>query len=570
MVDIPWDVIENDNAAAKRLSKKAGVPIVVAQLLLNRGVSTAEEVKMFLNPSLSDMHDPSLLPDMDIGVERLAKAVESGEKICIHGDYDVDGVTSTALLVRTLSALNANVEYRLPHRQKEGYGIKTAAVEELSANGVGVIVTCDCGITACDTVDRANELGIDVIVTDHHEPGLELPRAIAVINPKRADATYPFSELAGVGVAFKFAQGLVRKLGLNEESFISRFIDLAALGTVGDVVPLIGENRAIVTHGLKAIPASKKLGFQTMLRSTGLEGKPLTAYYLAFVLGPRINAVGRMHDATAALKLFLTRDETEARTLMVEMEQHNDDRRVEQTRILEEAIEQVESKDLSNLRVLILSSEKWNSGVVGIVASKIAERYTRPTIMLCRDDASGIGHGSARSIDGFNLLESLCHCGDLLTGFGGHTQAAGMSIQLDNLDAFEDKINKYAHEIIPAEALLPRVTAEIEIDAADITRELVDIIASMEPFGMGNPEPLFISRNLNVTQRQRVGDGSHLRLQVQGDGSSPINCIAFGMGDMANNIELGGSIDLCYSIRLNVYNGNESVQMIGKAIRSSN
>ena len=570
MIDIPWDVIENDEAAARRLSEEAGVPVIVAQLLLNRGVSTADEVKTFLNPLLSHLHDPSLLPDMEIGVDRLVRAVESGEKICVHGDYDVDGVTSTALLVRTLNALNANVEYRLPHRQKEGYGIRTAAVEELAANGVGVIVTCDCGITACDTVDRANELGIDVIVTDHHEPGPELPRALAVINPKRADATYPFTELAGVGVAFKFAQGLVRKLGLNEESFQSRFIDLAALGTVGDVVPLIGENRAIVTHGLKAIPASKKLGFQTMLRSTGLDGKPLSAYYLAFVLGPRINAVGRMDDASTALRLFLTRDETEAGTLMVEMEQHNNDRKVEQNRILEEAIEQAESKDLSNLRVLVLSSEDWNSGVVGIVASKIAERYIRPTILLCRDNASGIGHGSGRSIDGFNLLEGLYHCGDLLAGFGGHTQAAGLSIQLDNLDAFEDKINEYAHEIIPAEALIPKVTAEIEIDSTDITRELVDMLASMEPFGMSNPEPLFITRNLNVLQRQRVGDGSHLRLQVQGDGSSPVNCIAFGMGDMADNIELGGSIDLCYSIRLNVFNGNESVQMVGKAIRSSN
>ena len=569
MVDVPWEVIENDEAAARRLSEEAGVPVVVAQLLLNRGVSTSGEVEQFLNPSLAHLHDPSLLPDLDVGVERLAKAVESGEKICVHGDYDVDGVTSTALLVRTLRALNADVDYRLPHRKKEGYGIRTAAVEEIAGNGVGVIVTCDCGITACETVDRANELGIDVIVTDHHEPGPELPRAVAVINPKREDATYPFPELAGVGVAFKFAQGLVRKLGLNEESFQSRFIDLAALGTVGDVVPLVGENRTIVTHGLKAIPVSNKLGFQTMLKSTGLEGKPMTAYYLAFVLGPRINAVGRMDDASSALKLFLTRDEAEARTLMVEMERHNTERKVEQNRIFEEAVEQAESKDLSALRVLVLSSDSWNTGVVGIVASKIAEKYTRPAIIINRDDVSGFGHGSARSIDGFNMLEGLRHCHDLLAGYGGHTLAAGMSVQLDNLQAFEDKINEYALDMIPEEVLAPRVIAEVEINAADINRKLVDILALMEPFGMGNPEPLFITRNLNVLQRQRVGDGSHLRLQVQGKDASPISCIAFGMGDAADIIELGGSIDLCYSIRLNVYNGIESVQMIGKAIRLS-
>ncbi len=327
--DAPWTVAETDQILTDELATQLGVPRVIAHLLINRGIRTAEQATKFLNPSISDLHDPLLLPDLEAGVERLALAIKSGEKICIHGDYDVDGITSAALLVRTLKALKANVSHRLPHRHREGYGIKPVAVEEAVEQGVGLIVTCDCGITACETVEFANERGIDVIVTDHHEQCTELPRAVAVINPKRHDADYPFPELAGVGVALKLAQALVRHFGYNEDSFISKFVDLAALGTVADVVPLVGENRIIVKHGLEAIPKSRKVGLQTMLKSTGLFGKPLTTHSLGFILGPRINAAGRMDDASVALRLLLTADEKEACLLSSEMERLNRERRAD-------------------------------------------------------------------------------------------------------------------------------------------------------------------------------------------------------------------------------------------------
>jgi len=567
-MDIPWIAVECDEARAAGLASELGVSPIVARLLVIRGIVSAEEARAFFSPSLDQLHDPFLLPDMEVGVERVAAAMRDGEKICIHGDYDVDGVTSTALLVRTLRALKADVEYRVPHRHRDGYGVRREAVEQMSGNGCKVLITCDCGITACDSVRRAAELGIDVVVTDHHEPGAELPPAVAVINPKRLDASYPFPELAGVGVAFKFAQGLVRRLGHNEDAFISRFVDLTALGTVGDVVPLLGENRTIVKHGLEAIPSSKKIGLQTMLRATGLGGKPLTAYYLAFVLGPRINAVGRMDDATAALRLLLTSDATEAQSLAVEMERHNTDRKVEQDRVFAEAAGLVETKDLSRTRVLVLSMEGWNRGVVGIVASKICEAFGRPAILISRDEASGTGGGSARSVPPFNMIEGLRHCEGVLLRFGGHALAAGLGVELAKLDEFEEMINAYAEEAIPEEELLPRLEVDAELSASEITRVLADQIALMEPFGTANPEPLFVTRGLVVTQRQRVGDGSHLRLQVRGDGQAPVNCIAFRMGDLHDSIRLGGTIDLCYSIRLNVFNGTESVQLMAKEIRT--
>lgn len=565
--DIKWIVAEEDKALASQMAAEAGIPLIIARLLINRGVLTADEAIKFLTPKIEHLHDPYLLPDMERGVERLSAAIESSEKICVHGDYDVDGVTSTALLVRTLRAVNANVTYRLPHRQREGYGIKAATVEELAADDTRLIVTCDCGICAHDAIAKANESGIDVIVTDHHEPDSELPPALAVINPKRNDHHYPFTELAGVGVAFKFAQALVRKLGHSEESFQKGFLDLAALGTVGDVVPLHDENRAIVTHGLSAISRSKKIGLQTMLRHTNLAGKPVNAYMLGFVLGPRINAVGRMDDAAIALRLMLTKDESEAQELIRDMERQNADRKVEQERILAEAVAQAETKDLSHTSVLVLSSPDWNTGVIGIVAGRICEMFGRPAILIGRDEETGIGHGSARSIPEFNMIKGLSLCSGHLGRFGGHTLAAGLSIATTDIDRFEEAINQVATEMVPEEAFEPRIEMDAELNAADIDGELAEMITRLEPFGTGNPEPLFMTRDLAVIQRQKVGDGSHLKLVVQGKDAPPISCIAFKQGDMADHIDIGSRIEVCYHIRINEFNGNRSVQLTIKAIR---
>lgn len=566
-MDELWVVTECDEGAVARLASDADVSPVLARLFINRGLTTATAVREFLAPSLDALHDPFLLPDMQSAVDRLAAAVLNGELICIHGDYDVDGVTGAALLVRTLRALGANVAYRLPHRRREGYDIKAATVEELAGNGVRLIVTCDCGINAVEAVEKANELGVDVIVSDHHEPGADLPRAVAVVNPKRRDASYPFPELAGVGVAYKLAQALVIKLDSNEESFKAKFVDLVTLGTVADVVPLVGENRVFVKHGLESFATSRKTGIQSMLNLVNTSGKPLSTFMLSYVLAPRINAVGRMDDATKALELLLTQDEAEAAALVAEMERHNTDRKAEQERILREAVEQVEAKDLESCPVLVLSAEGWNTGVVGIAAGKICEQYARPTILLCRDESCGMGFGSARSTECFDILEALRQCDGLLHRYGGHCAAAGLSVDLANLEAFELAVNDYAAETLEPEELVPRIVLDAELSAGDISRQLADSLVQMEPFGVGNPEPLFLSRDMKVLDRQRVGDGSHLRLRVSGNGSGSLSCIGFGLGGLEDSLELGSSVDMCYAIRLNTYNGVESVQLVVKAIR---
>ena len=357
----PWVTLDCDEALAASLARDAGIPQALGRLLVNRGVATSDEAGRFLSPSLDNLHDPELLPDLEVGVNRVVQAIQAGEMVYVYGDYDVDGVTSAALLVRTLRALNVRVSYRLP-RRREGYDIKPSHVAEAAKLGARVIITCDCGIGAHDAAAAARKHGIDLIVTDHHVPGPELPAAVAVVNPKRADGAYPFPDLAGVGVALKFAQVLVRKLGHDDRAFLEKFLDLVALGTVGDVVPLLDENRALVRFGLDALPGSKKMGLQALLERSGLAGKRLTAHSLGYVLGPRINAVGRMDDAALALNLLLTKDRAEAGTLAGEMERCNSERRAEQERILEEATEQAESKDLDANRVLVLVGDGWNAG----------------------------------------------------------------------------------------------------------------------------------------------------------------------------------------------------------------
>jgi single-stranded-DNA-specific exonuclease len=569
MSDAEWILLECDESQVAELAAQAGLPRVVARLLVNRGITTAKEAQCFFDPSLEHFHDPFLLPDMDVAVNRLVRAVRSGEKICVHGDYDVDGVTSTALLVRTLKALKANVTYHLPHRQRDGYGLKPQTVVELARQGTRLIVTCDCGVTALDAVAAANEKGVDVIVTDHHEPGLDLPEAIAVVNPKREDAAYPFPELAGVGVAFKLGQGLVRASGVDEELFITRFTDLAALGTVGDVVPLLGENRSIVKHGLDVLPETKKVGLRKMISCAGLAGKPLTAQCLAFILGPRLNAAGRMDDAASALRLLLTKNEDEAAFLIREIEVRNNERRAEQERVFSEALPQAERKAGAGRLVLVISGVGWNRGVIGIVAGKICELFNRPVVVISRDEQRGIGSGSARSIPEFNLVESLESCAELLDRFGGHALAAGLTIELSRLDEFEDRINAVASEKLVAAKLVPRVEIEAEVSPVELTVELAEMVSAMQPFGHSNPEPLFLTTGLKVAEVRRVGDGSHLKLQVCGRGSSVLSCIGFGFGDTAAQLTIGDLVDLCYSIRVDDYGGNEVVQLVLKGIRPS-
>ncbi len=558
-------VVETDRSLAANIAREVGISDVAARLLVNRGVTTAEEAEKFLAPSLKNLHDPMLLPDVERGVERLKQAIGKKERILVYGDYDVDGITSTALLVRTLGKLGANVIHRLPHRRKEGYGIKPKIVDEARDAGVKLIITTDCGITAFETAKRANEYGIDIVITDHHEPDEKLPSALAVINPLRKDSRYPFPYLAGVGVALKFAQALVRSIGHNDTSYLNHYLDLASLGTIADVVPLTDENRVIARFGLEALRESKKMGIRTLIERVGIADKKPTSYHVGYILGPRINAVGRMGDATLALDLMLTADERMASELVDALERHNRERQQEQSKMMKKVEEMMSEIDLGESPVLVLASEDWNSGVVGIVAGRLAEAYCRPAVVLSVDYEKNLAHGSARSsIDAFNMIEALNECSDILISAGGHAGAAGLSLRADQVDEFRDRIVDIAAERISPEDLIPRVEVEAELSASEITESLQ---REMEPFGEGNPEPLFVSRGLEVTDIWRVGqDGSHLKIRVKGDGSE-LEAIAFGMGEMESEISRGSIIDLCYTLRGDKFNGSECIQLTVEDIR---
>ncbi|HOP79074.1 MAG TPA: single-stranded-DNA-specific exonuclease RecJ [Armatimonadota bacterium] len=569
MSKVVWSLPEHDDALVNNLAEELGISETVARILVNRGVRTVSDAHAFMSPSLDQMHDPMLLPDMEAGVERVVRALEAKEKILIHGDYDVDGVSSTALLVRVFTKLGANVVHRIPHRKRDGYDIKPYTAEEAKAEGVSLIITADCGVTACETIEHAQTLGVDIIVTDHHEPGHELPKAIAIINPHRHDSTYPFSELAGVGVALKFAQAIVRRLGYDDQRFVERYLDLAALGTIADVMPLVDENRVIAKFGLEALAKSKKLGIQALLRKTGLDGKRLTPHSIGFVLGPRINAVGRLDDAAIALQLLVTGDESEADELVGTLERLNQERQTEQARILAEVQEILEQEDLDDTRALVLSKTGWHSGIVGIVASKVVELYNRPAILLSLDEETGTAHGSARSIEAFNIFAALNQCRDLLDRVGGHELAAGVSLKVDNIDQFQAKLNEVASQIIKPEDMIPRIMADAQIDPDAVTWKLMNEIRILEPFGPGNPEPLFISSDVETVESRRVGgDGSHLKMRVRGTKGLPVDCIAFGFGELEPAVQVGRKVDLCYNIRSNSYNGRNTVQLAIKDIRT--
>lgn len=566
-----WITPVCDDSLVQNLVTAIGVSETVARLLVNRGITTAEDARAFLKPSLDQLHDPFLLPDMEAGVARTVRALENGEKILVHGDYDVDGVTSAALIIRTLSRLGATVVHRMPHRIREGYDIKPWTADEAHADGVTLIITADCGVTACETIERAQTLGIDIVVTDHHEQGEELPSAVAVINPMRHDSNYPFSALAGVGVALKFAQALVRRLGHDDKKFVERYLDLAAFGTIADVMPLVGENRVIAKFGLEAIGKSKKVGIQAMLERSGLTGRRITTHSIGFVLGPRINAVGRLDDATIALQLFLTSDRAEADSLVEILEQRNTERQEEQARIFAEVQSQLAQKDMENIRAVVLSAPDWNSGVVGIVASKIVEQYGRPAILLTVNEEAGLASGSARSIGIFNMIDALRECKDLqlVDRAGGHALAAGLSLRLETLADFETKLNELALDAIKPEDLIPRLAVDAAIDPEEVSWQLLKEIRQLEPFGAGNPEPVFVSSELQVVESRRVGsDGSHLKLRVSGRSGQPMDCIAFGKGELEPQAEVGRNLDICYNIRANSYNGNDTIQLMVKDIKT--
>ncbi len=549
-------------------SSKSGVPPIVATVLLNRGIAVSD-FRQFLTKSKQGILSPMSMLDMDKAVERICRAIRSGESIVVYGDYDVDGITSTALLYDTIKSLGGNVDYYIPDRKDEGYGINIMAVNKLIKSGVKLLITVDCGITAVGEVEFAKLQGMDVIITDHHTCKERIPEAaVAVINPKRPDDEYEFDGLAGVGVAFKVSMGVAMGMGKSAGEFFEKYVDLAAVGTIADVVPLINENRVIVDRGLQLLQEPQRAGLRALLEIAGMSDKKVTCATIAFGLAPRLNAAGRMGSATTAVELLLTTDSARAREIAEELDAVNKTRQETEYEIHRDAMEMIEAdKDFSKKKVVVLAKEGWHNGVIGIVASRITEMYHRPCILISLTD--GVGKGSGRSVQGFNLFEALGDSKELLTNYGGHAIASGLGIEEGNIEAFTKRINEYAETNITEDAMVPQVKIDATIKGETLTMATAKTLAVLEPFGMGNETPVFAVMGAEVVSVSGVGaDKKHIRMMVAKDGMR-VNCIGFGLGEYVKNITPAMRVDIAFKIDINSYMGKESLQLVLTDIKTS-
>jgi len=551
-----WKSRPCDEAAAARLQAALGLSPVIARLLAIRGHTEPEQAARFLKPSLSHLLDPWLLTDLGRAVDRLLAATSRRERIVVHGDYDVDGVTSTVILRRALELMGADVTHFIPERLRDGYGLQPATIDRLHGDGAKVIVSVDCGIRAPDAARRARELGIDLIITDHHEPDRELPQALAVVNPKRVDCPYPDKHLAGVGVALKLVQGLCQKTG--HDNWLSAFVKIAAIGTLADVVPLVGENRVIAKLGLEQLTKGPhKVGLRALLDVSGLAGKTIDSYHIGFMVAPRINAAGRMATADIATRLLLASDESlaaEATALAQQLDAENTRRRAEEADIVTAARKAVETDpDVGAHTVLVVGGEGWHRGVIGIVASKLVDAFYRPAIVLSIED--GVAHGSCRSIPGFDVLAALESCAPLLQRFGGHKQAAGLQLEAARIPEFRRAVNDYAHAHLGPDDLRPNLHLDGPLDFDGITPAFVADLMAMAPFGLGNPKPLFTTGPVDVADGPRRLKERHLKMSLRQRGRT-FRAIAWNSVDKEPVMAGGsGGLEVAYGLEQNEFNG---------------
>jgi single-stranded-DNA-specific exonuclease len=563
-----WDMLEFDAAAADRLTQQLGITPIVARLLCQRGLADPEQACRFLNPSLDQLHDPMALADMGVAVDRILGAIARRERIAIHGDYDVDGVTSTVILRRALELFGADVIHFIPERLRDGYGLQPASIDRLHADGVVLIISVDCGIRGAEAARRARELGVDLIITDHHEPDAALPDALAVINPKRADCTYPDKYLAGVGVALKLVQALCRRQ--EKESWLPGFIKLAAIGTLADVVPLVGENRVIAKVGLDLLTRGPhKVGLRALLEVCGLTGKTIDSYHIGFMLAPRVNAAGRMSTPDLAARLLLASDESmadEARGLAQQLDGENVRRQEEEADILAAAKRIVQTDPEVGARsVLVVAGEGWHRGVIGIVASKLVDAFHRPAIVLSIED--GVAHGSCRSIPHFDLLAALEACAPLFIRFGGHKQAAGLTMDASRVRELRSAINDRAELLLGPEQLMPRLRIDGDLGFRAITAQVAAGIASLAPFGAGNPKPIFAARRVEVIDGPRKLKERHLKMALKQDGRV-FRAVAWRAAEKHEQLtEHKAAVDVAFSLEQNQYNGETYVELTLADIR---
>ncbi len=554
-----WTTKTRELVLEAALERELGIPKLLAAVLIARGFTEPDEASKFLSPSLADLHDPLLLPDCAEAVRQLLQAKEANERIYVHGDYDVDGVSSAALWTRSLRRLGFDVVPHVPHRIREGYGIHRLAVEEARDAGCKLFLTCDCGSSAHVTVAMARSFGMRVVVTDHHEVGDVAPEAEALVNPHRKDSAYPYKHLAGVGVAYKVAQAVAEECGASRQQFERAFLDLVALGTIADVVPLTGENRILAWHGLERLSQTKKPGLRALIsKAIKKPARPLNSRDVGWALGPRLNAAGRIDDAEHSLRLLLTDDFTEAEEKAELLDQHNRSRRVEQDRILAYAEEIVLERRLHEGPLIIVAAQGWHTGVVGIVAGKLAERYYRPSF-VASIGADGVAKGSARSIPGFNLHDLLTAHSDLFLSGGGHERAAGFSIDAGRLEEAQERLEAYAENLLSPEDLVPKIEADLTLHADDLTFAGVEALSKCEPFGEGNPAVRFVISGSPFSFVQPTSKPEHVRFGLAG--TANLTGIGFSFGERLARYSAGDQVDLLVEPEIDEFNGSRKVNL---------
>ncbi len=565
MIQKKWVLKEFDKEEVINISKAYGISPITAIILYNRGIRTEQEIKNFLGCDLSVMHDPYLMKDIDKAVERILLAKENGEKVTIYGDYDVDGITSIAILYKHLESLGMTVDYYVPDRIAEGYGVNREALDKIKESGSSVVITVDTGITAVEETEYAKTIGLDMIITDHHECKEQIPTSYASIDPKQKNCGYPFKNLAGVGVAFKLIQALDKNVPL--EKLMELYSDLVCLGTVADISPLVDENRILVTEGLKRFKTTKNVGLKALIDVTTANNNNITTSTIGYIIAPRINASGRLGCAARSVELFLTEDENKAKELAEDLCKENTIRQQTEQKMFAEALEYIEKHpEIKDDKVLVIPHEDWHHGIVGIVSSKITEKFYKPSILFAIDGDEA--KGSGRSVSGYNLFEALENCSGILEKFGGHELAAGLSVKTENIDAFRKAINEYTPEKTEETTTVPTVNIDAVIKAAYITNETVDDINKLQPFGVENPAPVFAAKNLKIHRISTMSENKHLRMTLLKDGKY-LDTVGFGMGEYFNCFKEGDFVDVAFGISINDYKGFHNVQLILKDIKLS-
>ena len=559
---------EEENRISKELADKLAISPVICQLLVKRGITTEEEANKFFKPSLNDLHDPFLMPDMDRAVKRLNKALGEREKILVYGDYDVDGTTAVSLVYKFLRPYTTLLDYYIPDRYDEGYGISYKGIDYAANNDVKLIISLDCGIKAIEKIEYAKQKGIDFIICDHHMPDDTLPDAVAVLDAKRVDSIYPYEHLSGCGVGFKFMQAFAKS---NNFPFadLEKLLDLCAVSIASDIVPITGENRIMAYYGLKQINSNPSLGLKGIIDVCGLTGKEITMSDIVFKIGPRINASGRMMNGKEAVDLLLAKDSESAREKSENINQYNDERRELDKKITDEANAIIDDfQDMADRKAIVVFNPAWHKGVIGIVASRLTEKYYRPAVVLTK--SSELITGSARSVAGFDIYKAIESCRDLLENFGGHTYAAGLSLKEENLEAFTNRFLQLAADEIVPEQMVPQLDVDAILDFKDINAKFMHDLKKMSPFGPDNQKPVFCSRRVkDYGTSKLVGkDLEHIKLElIDANSNSPIHGIAFGMHKHSKHIKGMKPFNICYTVEENTYNGNTSLQLMIKDIK---